>query len=411
MTESGIAARIGDGMGTTSTAKGKPAAIAALAGARAIPPLLIVLYHFSEGHHYSGIRLIDLIATRGYLWVEFFFTLSGFILTHVYGGRVRELWTRKGYLGFLKARLLRLYPLHLFLLLLLVCLVIGTRTAAHFGGYLSIYDRAYHPMIDAKGFVLSLLLVQGWNTLNYLTWNGVAWFVSVEFALCLLFPLFLKTQDGRAWRGVALVAAGIGGMMALLAGSQHGLDLTYHNGVLRGLADFSIGAGLAVLFRNSGHIAALPAWIHGIAQAVLLALLAYVFTQIGWSHTGNDLYIALTLQAFVFMLAFDKGWLAELLKLRGPQTLGDWSYAVYLGQTFWLQYMRVIEFRFYPPPDTMVLGQRFSTLVWWLEPTLLILVCALWGGLLTDWVEKPAAKWLRRRLDQPRQAAPASGIT
>jgi peptidoglycan/LPS O-acetylase OafA/YrhL len=199
--------------------------------------------------------------------------------------------------------------------------------------------------------------------------------------------------------------------MALLAGSQHGLDLTYHNGVLRGLADFSIGAGLAVLFRNSGHIAALPAWIHGIAQAVLLALLAYVFTQIGWSHTGNDLYIALTLQAFVFMLAFDKGWLAELLKLRGPQTLGDWSYAVYLGQTFWLQYMRVIEFRFYPPPDTMVLGQRFSTLVWWLEPTLLILVCALWGGLLTDWVEKPAAKWLRRRLDQPRQAAPASGIT
>ena len=216
MTESRIAARIGDGMGTTSTAKGKPAAIAALAGARAIPPLLIVLYHFSEGHHYSGIRLIDLIATRGYLWVEFFFTLSGFILTHVYGGRVRELWTRKGYLGFLKARLLRLYPLHLFLLLLLVCLVIGTRTAAHFGGYLSIYDRAYHPMIDAKGFVLSLLLVQGWNTLNYLTWNGVAWFVSVEFALCLLFPLFLKMQDGRAWRGVALVAAGIGGMMALL---------------------------------------------------------------------------------------------------------------------------------------------------------------------------------------------------
>ena len=398
-------------MGTTRTTSGKPPSIAALAGARAIPPLLIVLYHFSEGHHYSGVRLLDLVATRGYLWVEFFFALSGFILTHVYGGRARELWTARGYFGFLKARLLRLYPLHLFLLLVILGLVISTRIAGHLGGYASIYDRIYHPMVDAKGFVLSLLLVQGWNTLNYLTWNGVAWFVSVEFALCLLFPLFMKAQDGGAWRGTALIAAGIGGMMALLANSQHGLDLTYHNGILRGLADFTIGVGMAVLFRNARALAALPAWIHGLAQAAMLVLLAYVFTQIGWSHTGHDLYIALTLQAFIFVLAFDKGWLADILKLRGPQTLGDWSYAIYLGQTFWLQYMRVLEFRFYPPPDAIVLGQRFSTLMWWLEPTLLVLACALWGGLLAEWVEKPAATWLRKRLDQPRKAAPASGIT
>jgi peptidoglycan/LPS O-acetylase OafA/YrhL len=390
---------------------GKPATIAALAGARAIPPLLIVLYHFSEGHHYSGVRLLDLIATRGYLWVEFFFTLSGFVLTHVYAGRKRELWTWRGYAGFLKARLVRLYPLHLFLLLALLALVVCTRLAGHLGGYASIYDRAYHPMVDLKGFILSLFLVQGWNTLSYLTWNGVAWFVSVEFALCLIFPLFLKLQGGGLWRGLALLAAGIGAMALLLAHSRHGLDLTYHNGLLRGLADFTIGVGLAVLFRNADAIAALPAWMHGLAQGAMLLLLAYVFTQIGWSHTGNDLYIALTLQAFVFVLAFDKGWLADLLKLRGPQRLGDWSYAIYLGQTFWLQYMRVLEFRFYPPPDAIVLGQRFSTLMWWLEPTLLVLVCALWGGLLAEWVEKPAAKWLRARLDQPRKAEPASGIT
>ncbi len=65
--------------------------IAALAGARAFPPLMVVLYHFSEGHHYSGWRpLIDLVATRGYLWVEFFFVLSGFILTHVYWPRLKR---------------------------------------------------------------------------------------------------------------------------------------------------------------------------------------------------------------------------------------------------------------------------------------------------------------------------------
>ncbi len=410
MTEPGGRARLPRGMGT-QIFRAKPATIAALAGARAIPPLLIVLYHYSEGHHYSGVRLIDLVATRGYLWVEFFFTLSGFVLTHVYAARVRELWTGRGYGGFLKARLIRLYPLPLFMLLVILGLLVSTRIAGHLGGYASIYDRAYHPMVDLKGFLLSLVLVQGWNTLSYLTWNGVAWFVSVEFALCLVFPLFLKAQDGGLWRGPALVAAGIGGMMLLLANSRHGLDLTFHNGVLRGLSDFSIGVGLAVLFRHARAIAALPGWVHGVAQGALVLLLAYVFTQLGWSHTGNDLYMALVLQAFVFALAFDKGWLAELLKLRGPQVLGDWSYAIYLGQTFWLQYMRVLEQRFYPAPDTLVFGEKFSTLMWWLEPTVLILVCALWGGALAQWVEKPAAKWLRARLDQPRKAAPASGIT
>ncbi|HEX7726008.1 MAG TPA: hypothetical protein VF410_05605 [Rhizomicrobium sp.] len=72
----------------------RPREIRALAGARALPPLLLVLYHFSEGHHYQHIRLIDAFVTKGYLWVEFFFALSGFILTYVYGART-DLWRWK----------------------------------------------------------------------------------------------------------------------------------------------------------------------------------------------------------------------------------------------------------------------------------------------------------------------------
>jgi hypothetical protein len=73
--------------------------------------------------------------------------------------------------------------------------------------------------------------------------------------------------------------------------------------------------------------------------------------------------------------------------------------------------MRVIEFRFYPAADTLVAGVPFSSLIFWLEPTLLLLVCTLWGALLAEKIEIPAAKWLRARLDQPRRAAPPSGIT
>jgi peptidoglycan/LPS O-acetylase OafA/YrhL len=200
--------------------------IGALAGARAFPPLMIVMFHFSEGHHYSHVRLLDLFATRGYLWVEFFFVLSGFILTHVYWPRLKDLFSRQGYLAFLRARLIRLYPLHLFMLLLMLAMVFGLRALAAHGGYLSIFDIKYHQDVSVKGFWLSLALVHAWNSMNSLTWNGVSWFVSVEFALCLLFPLLLWLAEGALWRGFALIAAGLCGLGALLLTSRHGLDIT-----------------------------------------------------------------------------------------------------------------------------------------------------------------------------------------
>ena len=70
----------------------KPAEIRALAGARAFPPLMLVMFHFSEGHGYRNFWPLDLLAARGYLWVEFFFCLSGFILTHVYRERLAKLF-------------------------------------------------------------------------------------------------------------------------------------------------------------------------------------------------------------------------------------------------------------------------------------------------------------------------------
>src|SRR5436305_10148175 len=142
--------------------------IAALAGARAFPPLMVVMFHFSEGHHYSHFRPLDLLATRGYLWVEFFFVLSGFILTHVYWPRLKDLLRRSGYIAFLRARLVRLYPLHLFMLLLMLAMVMALRALAAHGGYLSIFDARYHQDVSVRGFFLSLLLVHVWNMMNSL---------------------------------------------------------------------------------------------------------------------------------------------------------------------------------------------------------------------------------------------------
>jgi peptidoglycan/LPS O-acetylase OafA/YrhL len=377
-------------------------AIKALAGARAFPPLMIILYHFSEGHHYSGLQWFDRIAARGYLWVEFFFALSGFILTYAYGSRLAELWRLRGYGAFLRARLIRLYPLHLFMLLVMLALVLGLRALAASGGYVSIYDSPWHQDVSVKGFILSLFLVQAWNTMDGLTWNGLSWFVSAEFALCLLFPVLLYASQGKAWRGFALIGCGVAGLLALLFTSKHGFDITFHNGVLRGLADFTIGVGMAALFVRVQR-ARIPAWVHSVLQIFLVGLLAYSVTYTGWSHTHADIFTVLPLIALVFALAFDKGIVARALMTRVPQRMGEWSYAIYLGQTAWLQAIRFFELRLYPPPDAIVFGIRFADLIWWLEPLGLVIICVTWGALLAEWIEFPAAKALRgrfgRRLD------------
>ena len=399
-----------EGTDRSVTKTGTTLKIGALAGARGLPPLMIILYHFSEGHHYTGLLWFDRIAARGYLWVEFFFVLSGFILTHAYGHRLKELLQWKGYGAFLRARLIRLYPLHLFMLLLILGLVITFRALAAAGGYVSIYDLPWHQDVSAKGFVLSLFLVQAWHTMDRLTWNGLSWFVSVEFALCLLFPALLYLSHGRAWRGVALIAAGIAGLIALSFTSGHGLDITYDWGVVRGICDFIIGIGMAVLFRQVKD-QRIPVWVHTTAQILLLLLLTYAVTSTGWAHTKNDILTVLPLIALIFALAFDVGVLARVMHTRLLQTLGEWSYAIYLGQSTWLILLRFAKQRLYPPPDTIVLGMSFSDLMWGLEPLLLVIICTLWGGVLATFVEFPAAaklrQWLGRRLDQPNVPTPS----
>jgi peptidoglycan/LPS O-acetylase OafA/YrhL len=382
----------------SGTPSQKPSEIRALAGVRAFPPLVLVMFHFSEGHGYRNFWPLDYVSARGYLWVEFFFCLSGFILTHVYGARLTQMFTARGYGNFLKARLIRLYPLHVFMLAVVLATAIVTRYLAHIGHYTSIFDLTYHTVITPWSLLLNLLLVQAWNTLNSLTWNGVAWFVSVEWALCLLFPLLLWLANGRFWRGPVLIAAGIAGLVALdlTAGDRVGLDITYHNGVLRGLSDFAVGVGMAVLYRQWKPRDTLPDWAHSLIQLAVVFALFYAIYNTGWSHTRMDIWTVLPMMALVLALSFDRGIVADALKTKVPQLLGGWSYAIYIGQTFMLLIIRVFEQRVYPPPMTPVWGTTFISLSWWLEPLLLVLACIAWGALIANVIEHPAAVWLKR---------------
>ncbi len=381
-------------------ASSRPKEIRALLGARALPPLILVLFHFCEGHGYRGAKWFDLPVARGYLWVEFFFALSGFVLTYAYGAQFSDLWRPRGYLGFLQSRLARLYPLHLAMLFLILLMLVTLRWIAAQHGYVSIYDERWHPICTVPTFIANLFLVQAWNLFPYLSWNGASWFVSVEFLLCLLFPLYLLIARGGRAAALCLIVAG-GLALALLASPRYGLDLTFHNGIWRGMAAFAIGVGLSVLYRFALDRGAgeWPEIVFSLMQAAVIAVIPYALYDTGWSHTQADIYTALPLTFLVFVLAFDRGIVAKALSTKAPRALGEWSYAIYIGQTPLLQFLRHAQLHLYPQPTDIVLGRPWAAWagIWhWLEPALLVAAAILWGWLLCTLIEKPANAALRR---------------
>jgi peptidoglycan/LPS O-acetylase OafA/YrhL len=361
--------------------------IRALTGARVIPVVLIVLFHYHEWFGYSGELWYDTIVSKGYLWVEFFFALSGFILFYVYGPRFGERLDANAMGAFLAARVSRLYPLQLATLLAVVIVEVDRRTVeSHLTGA-SMFNVPVFPGRTVGTFVSNLFMIQAWNIHGLLSWNAPAWFASVEFFLYLICPILMLLVGARlGWRSLAVGAASIALLVALVTTSGSGLDIVYHNGILRGLADFGIGLSLGVLFvarrkKDEGG-KRFPSGVHTLAQIGALAAVAAGLCLSGPARTSRDLMIAGPIFALVFLLAFDRGLVAHALRAPWLMKLGEWSFAIYMVHYTVLGLLPVAKLQTTPWLDCMV-GIGGSIVA---------------GGLAWRFIERPGGEVMRRRL-------------
>src|SRR6478672_10762785 len=123
-----------------------------LTAMRGVAALLVALFHLRYG--VIGVPLFDLyifdfrFGNKGYLWVDFFFILSGFILAFRYGDICRKL-NLSIYRRFVWHRFARIWPLHL----------VATTAAV-------VYLVAKHgpAEVTAKAILANLLLIHGWFT-------------------------------------------------------------------------------------------------------------------------------------------------------------------------------------------------------------------------------------------------------
>lgn len=351
----------------------------ALTGIRGVAAWLVVLYHIRLS--LTAILPGWTIAAmgKGYLAVDLFFMLSGFVIWYNYAQRIAQ-----GGAGevrqFLWRRFARVWPLHGAILagfmgLALLLALTGRSTAGYPWGELPLH----------------VLLLQNWGFTTDLTWNHPAWSISTELAAYLVFPALvaLGQRVPLGPKALSLAAAALAlAVHALFATRGHGqlgADIP-HLGLWRCLIEFAMGCLLCRLWQ---------AW-WGRPRAALLGWCAFA----GWGLTAAALTLpetALVPPLFftgLLALALDRGPVTRLFGTRPVLYLGEISYSTYLAH-----FGLFILFKLAFVDASLQLGWRglagFLALVF-------VTSAALYHGL-----EKAAQRWLNRHPPR-RRVAPES---
>jgi peptidoglycan/LPS O-acetylase OafA/YrhL len=290
--------------------------IRALTGLRGIAAIQVMVYHFEWSVPVTG--PLTAFLNHGYLCVDLFFILSGFVMATVYGHWSEPGWTWAKYHTFLAHRIARIYPLYVFLL---GGIVIG------FAAGLMRYPPAPTPRL----LLTNLLLIQSLTRDQSI--NDPTWSISTEWVVYIIFPALLAvTNRGRPVRalGLALLCfAIIGGILALSWSGSFG---TRHRGTLdvagsppalfRCFAGFTLG----LLMWRASKYPRVRNLMGGrwIATGVAASALGLLFVPQG------DAALYLLLPPLVLALGVGEGRVVNLLGCRPIHFLGVLSYGIYL---------------------------------------------------------------------------------
>jgi peptidoglycan/LPS O-acetylase OafA/YrhL len=303
-----------------------------LTGIRAVAALWVLLFHIFmfATPLYGGDSWFAVLSAAGYMGVDFFFVLSGFILAYQYSDSLahpsRTLAAR-----FLALRLARIYPLHI-ATMVLVALIVGV------GGVFGM--RPGNPdQLSPRLGLANLLLVHAWGWGAQRSWNEPSWSISCEWFAYLCFPwlalgLARVRRHTTAW---FLCLGPIVVMWAVLGVVNHGeVGDPLRFGLIRICGEFLSGYGAFLVWRLSGA-ARLPSWT---AMALLLAMAVLVGTRL------SDPFVAAVFPVLILaLLANSQSRLARLLSSPFVVLLGELSYSIYmLNQRLILVANRVYPF-------------------------------------------------------------------
>jgi peptidoglycan/LPS O-acetylase OafA/YrhL len=289
---------------------------------RGLAALGVVLWHY--GVHFDAHplgRIFSPFYHAGYLFVDFFFVLSGYVIARAYWTVQRE----RRLADNIRSRLARLYPLHFFTLVIVAGLQL--MLASH-GRAPFIYSAN-----DAYHFFLNLFLLNGTGLQSGFSFNGPSWSISCEFLVNVAFLVFISSAI--FWRCLySIVAVLLALTLFMVSGTllRNNLILGYVDPQLvRCMLGFSTGV-LLQLAQQRGW------WLEGVGSRWVREIMAIgaiastlMFMAYQRPHATIMAYlIFIALSALVLVTVFRSVAVNRVLRSPALVFLGEISYSIYL---------------------------------------------------------------------------------
>jgi peptidoglycan/LPS O-acetylase OafA/YrhL len=278
---------------------------------RGLSALLVALYHLPVG----ASLFVNPLVRGSFLFVDFFFVLSGFVISSAYEGRIN---TKPAAVEFLIKRIGRLWPVHVATLLALVALTSAISLARFWFGSAKVFEA---PTIG--GFLANLFMLNGLGIEGLTSINVPSWSISCELMVYALFCLVALTGAPRllTW----LLMGAVGASLILSFSTRH-MDVTNVLGIARCVYGFALGViarSLYLRFRFAYRRSmATPAEILAVSAAILFVIASYKSV---WSLLAPIVFFAV-----ILVFAFEAGALSEILKKPALQLLGSLSFTIYM---------------------------------------------------------------------------------
>ncbi|SFD12590.1 acyltransferase family protein [Spirosoma endophyticum] len=302
---------------------------------RGMAAIMVILFHMQHLSPLAG----NAFVAKSDIFVDFFFVLSGFVMTHSNFNKITNLASIR---PFVVKRFNRLYPLHLFTLLLVLLFEM-----VRFGIDRYVVRLTNSIFGDDKtflSFLANLTLTQSLNLFDRVTWNGPSWSISVEFYTYIVWALCLVL-----FRKNLLLFCGISFSLLAWFIIRHNGSIIYNYdyGFVRCLYSFLIGM---VAYRQ---MRLLPSGLsYRQSSFVELLLLALTLVSI-YSFTHAESWLMPILFAIIIMVfSQEKGAISTLLAADRLSFLGRLSYSYYLNHTVVLAVMDIALFKLIKLPHT-----------------------------------------------------------
>ncbi|MBS0536848.1 MAG: acyltransferase [Proteobacteria bacterium] len=288
---------------------------------RGICAVIVVVFHFVAMMPSSleGSMFIR----NGFLFVDFFFLLSGFVLCHSYRSSISSVGDLR---RFAIRRFGRVWPVH--------AVVLGVFVAV-----VAVVDRLPHPAVlsltpsggaySLDALIPSVLLLNAMGlTPQGTVWNGPAWSIGAEFYVYLLFAVLLVAASRRLLAtclALSISALTLGYLFAPAL-----MNATWDYGFIRCIASFFGGVVAYHVHETVRERSLMRATLWEAGAAALVV--AFVI------HAGNgaddvsalSLAAPLVFGAAVVTFAGEQGALSLLLKARPFRALGRYSFSIYM---------------------------------------------------------------------------------